>query len=196
MAKRIKKQVEELKESSAAAKKRVKDGSAAAKKAVKDGSAAARQAVKDSSAVAKQAMKEAFEKLDHTGWFRRRVLGATRYSLHGLRACFKNEEAFRTEVALGFLVLPVTIWLAQTLVQFLLMIGSFLLILITELLNSAIEAAVDRTGTDFDEFAKHAKDFGSAAVFMALLLFTIIWTSVAWVHFFGVPEIFSKGLFG
>ncbi len=160
----------------------LKEKADAAKQAMTESSAAARQAVKESADAAKQAMQQALEKLDRTGWFRRRVLGATRYSLHGLKACFKEEEAFRTEVLLVLLLLPVAIYLSQNLTHFLLMFASLLLILIAELFNSAIEAAVDRTGTDFDEFAKHAKDLGSAAVFMTLLLFVVVWGSVIWLR--------------
>jgi len=195
MAKKIKQQVEGLKETSSAARQAVRDSTDAAKQAVKDRADIAKQAMKEKTDVAKQAVIEALEKLDRTGWFRRRVLGATRYSLQGLRACYKNEEAFRTEVLLLILVLPLAIWLSQSLLEFLLLFGSLLLILIAELLNSAIEAAVDRTGTHFDEFAKHAKDLGSAAVFMTLLLFTVVWVSLAWVRFLGVPEFFQNRFF-
>lgn len=175
----------DFKEKADAAKQAMNERSEAAKQAMKESRDAARQAMKESREAAKQAMQQALEVLDHTGWFRRRVLGATRYSLHGLKACFKNEEAFRTEVLLVVLLLPLAYFLSQTLTQFLLMFASLLLILIIELLNSAIEAAVDRTGTDFDEFAKHAKDLGSAAVFMALLLFAVVWGSVIWLRFWG-----------
>lgn len=162
-----------------------KERADAAKQAVTESSQAARQAMRERAEQARETMQQALEKLDRTGWFRRRVLGATRYSLQGLRACFKNEEAFRTEVFLGLALMPAAYFLSTTLTQFLLMFASLLLILITELLNSAIEAAVDRTGTDFDEFAKHAKDLGSAAVFMALLLFAVVWGSVIWLRFWG-----------
>jgi diacylglycerol kinase (ATP) len=195
MAKKIKKQVEGLKESSSAARQTVRQSTDAARQVLKDKTDVAKQAVKEKTDVAKQAVIGALEKLDHTGWFRRRVLGATRYSLQGLKACFKNEEAFRTEVLLAALVIPFAAWLAQSLLEFLLLFGSMLLILIAELLNSAIEAAVDHTGTDFDEFAKQAKDFGSAAVFMALLLFIFVWVSIAWVRFIGVPAFFQNGFF-
>ena len=163
----------------------LKDKADAAKQAMSDRAGAAKQAMNEHADAAREAMQQALEKLDRTGWFRRRVLGATRYSLQGLRACFKNEEAFRTEVFLALALLPAAYFLSQGLVQFLLMFAALLLVLITELLNSAIEAAVDRTGTHFDEFAKHAKDLGSAAVFMALLLFVVVWCSVIWIRFWG-----------
>ena len=175
----------DLKDKADAAKQAMSERAEAAKQVMNERADAARQAMNERADAARDAMQQALEKLDRTGWFRRRVLGATRYSLHGLRACFKNEEAFRTEVLLGLALLPAAYFLSQGLVQFLLMFASLLLILITELLNSAIEAAVDRTGTDFDEFAKHAKDLGSAAVFMALLLFVVVWGSVIWLRFWG-----------
>ncbi|MGS2723651.1 diacylglycerol kinase [Porticoccus sp. GXU_MW_L64] len=175
----------DFKDRADAARQAMTERADAAKQAMTERADAARQAVNERTDAAREAMQQALEKLDRTGWFRRRVLGATRYSLQGLRACFKNEEAFRTEVLLGLALLPLAYWLSQSLVQFLLMFASLLLILIAELFNSAIEAAVDRIGTHNDEFAKHAKDFGSAAVFMTLLLFTVVWGSVVWLRFWG-----------
>lgn len=100
---------------------------------------------------------------------------ATGYSIKGIKAAFKHEPAFRYEVY-GFLVLfPVSFWVAQTATQWALLISSCLLVLILELLNSAIEAVVDRAGTEFNELAGRAKDLGSAAVMFGLIIIAATW---------------------
>ena len=106
---------------------------------------------------------------------KRRLLGATTYSWQGLQACFKHEEAFRVEVFFAILLLPLAFIMASTMVELVLLIGSVLLVLIVELLNSAIEAVVDRIGEEPHELAGRAKDQGSAAVMLAMGVFFITW---------------------
>lgn len=105
----------------------------------------------------------------------RRILNATRFSIAGLAAAWQNEAAFRQECVLTIILFPVALWLGQDAVERVLLIGSCLLVLIVELLNSGIEAIVDRVGTDHHELSGRAKDFGSAAVFVSLILVLFVW---------------------
>ncbi|MBD3895561.1 diacylglycerol kinase [Halomonas sp. ML-15] len=109
----------------------------------------------------------------HTGW--RHLVHSTRYSLKGLKAAFRNEAAFRQEVALCLVLLPLAIWIGRTPLEWIALIGSCLLVLIVELLNSAIENVVDRIGTEHHELSGRAKDIGSAAVMLSLLFAAITW---------------------
>lgn len=106
----------------------------------------------------------------------RRVLNALGYSVDGLRAAFACEDAFRQEVWLALLLIPLALALPVGWQGRALMIGSVILVLIVELLNSAVEAVVDRVSLENHRLAKRAKDIGSAAVFMSLLNVLIIWT--------------------
>lgn len=115
---------------------------------------------------------------DNTGV--RRIINATYFSLSGLRSAWLNEAAFRQECALAIVLLPTGLWLGRTAVERSLLLGSCLLVLIVELLNSAIEAAIDRIGKDRDSLSGQAKDMGSAAVFVSLLLTGIVWGLIAW----------------
>lgn len=104
-----------------------------------------------------------------------RLIAATRYSIAGFKAAYKNEEAFRLDV-LAFIVLaPVALFLGESDVDRVLLLGSLVLVLVAELLNSAIEAAVDRGGDEYSELAGRAKDMGSAAVLVSLLLVLFVW---------------------
>lgn len=105
----------------------------------------------------------------------RRILLATIYSKQGLQTAFKSEAAFRQELFFFVLLLPVIYFLPISLEMKLLLLSVNTVVLITELLNSAIEAAVDLVSPGFNEFAKNAKDIGSAAVLIALLLAAISW---------------------
>ena len=105
----------------------------------------------------------------------RRLINAFGYSIEGFKAAFKHEDAFRQEVFLAIILIPLAIYLGNTRVEQALMIASVLLVLIVELLNSAIEAAVDHTSTEHHMLAKQAKDIGSAAVFFALVIVAVIW---------------------
>jgi len=105
----------------------------------------------------------------------RRLLNAFGYSCEGFKAAFKHEDAFRQEVFLAIVLVPLALYLGNTGLEQALMITSVLLVLIVELLNSAVEAAVDHTSTEKHALAKRAKDIGSAAVFLALAIVVIVW---------------------
>ena len=104
-----------------------------------------------------------------------RILRATKFSWQGLCAAFRHEAAFRQELALALILAPIGLWLGGNGVERAMLMGSLLLVLITELLNSAIEAAIDRHGAETHELAGRAKDLGSAAVFIALLNVPVVW---------------------
>ena len=106
----------------------------------------------------------------------RRIINAFGYSMKGLRAAFKHESAFRQETALLVIMLPIAILLGQTIVDYSILIGSLLLVIIVELLNSAVEAVVDRVGDEHHKLAGRAKDIGSAAVFVSLVNVIVIWS--------------------
>lgn len=105
----------------------------------------------------------------------RRVMNAFGYSMAGFKAAFVSEDAFRQEVFLAVVLIPLAVYLGHGPVEQALLIVSVLLVLIVELLNSAIEAAVDHTSTDHHPLAKQAKDIGSAAVFIALMVVVVVW---------------------
>jgi diacylglycerol kinase (ATP) len=116
-------------------------------------------------------MKKLFRSLTDTG----RVTRAFGYSLAGLRAAYKKESAFRQELILAVVLVPLGVWVGCTAVERVLLIGSVLAVLVVELLNSAIEVTVDRGGKDWDKLAGRAKDMGSAAVLIALLAVVLTW---------------------
>ncbi len=105
----------------------------------------------------------------------RRIVNAFNYSMSGLRLAYRHEHAFRQEILGAAILLPVACLLPVVPVERVLLIGTILLVLIVELLNSSIEAAVDRAGLDTHHLAKRAKDIGSAAVFLALILLATTW---------------------
>ncbi|MES2580543.1 MAG: diacylglycerol kinase [Pseudomonadota bacterium] len=105
----------------------------------------------------------------------RRLFNAFGYSLDGFKAAYKHEDAFRQEVLLAAIFIPLAFYLEPAALNRALMVGSVFLVLIVELLNSAIEAVVDRVSIERHELAKRAKDIGSAAVFIALANVVIIW---------------------
>lgn len=109
----------------------------------------------------------------------RRLMRAIHYSGNGLRWAVSNEASFRQEVVALVVLTPVALWLGESRVEQALLIGSLLLLLITELLNSALEAAVDRAGEAFHHLAGRAKDLGSAAVLLAIIHLCLIWGLVA-----------------
>lgn len=110
----------------------------------------------------------------------RRIINAAGYSLKGIRAAYRTEAAFRQELILVGVALVVASLIAQTLLQWLLLVVSGLLVLLVELLNSAIEATVDRQGDEWHELSGRAKDMGSAAVFISLLIMALTWGVVLW----------------
>jgi diacylglycerol kinase (ATP) len=117
----------------------------------------------------------AMKKLLHSLTDTTRVRRAFGYSLKGLNAAYRKESAFRQELILAVVLLPVGLWLGRNGIERVLLAGSVLLVLIVELLNSAIEATVDRGGKDWDKLAGRAKDMGSAAVLIALLMVALTW---------------------
>jgi len=104
-----------------------------------------------------------------------RILPAIKNSLAGLSAAYKNEIAFRQELFLFILLAPVAWFISDGFVEFVLLIFSLIFIMVTELLNSAIEAVVDRVGLERHELSGRAKDIASAAVFVAILFFLLVW---------------------
>ena len=108
----------------------------------------------------------------------RRLINAFGYSVNGLRAAYRLEDAFRQEVALAALLMPAALVLPVAATSRALLLASVILVLIVELLNSAVEAAVDRISLDNHELAKVAKDIGSAAVMLSLAGMTMVWTMV------------------
>ncbi len=120
--------------------------------------------------------KDASELKGKTGL--RRLINATRYSAQGFKAAWKTEDAFRQESVLAVILIPVAVLLPVSLVYKLLLIGSVILVLIVEVLNSAIEAVVDRFGGEIHPLSGKAKDLGSAAVLLALTLALITWVSI------------------
>jgi diacylglycerol kinase (ATP) len=107
-----------------------------------------------------------------------RLIRATQCSVQGFRAAFCHEQAFRQELLLCIVLVPVGIWLGQTGVERALLLGSLLLIIIVELLNSAVEAVVDRIGLERHELSGRAKDLGSAAVTLSLVYAIVVWLLV------------------
>ncbi|MCA1924754.1 MAG: diacylglycerol kinase [Thiobacillus sp.] len=105
----------------------------------------------------------------------RRLINAAGYSADGFKAAYRHEDAFRQEIHLVLVLIPLALWLGDTGIERALMIGSLLLVLIVELLNSAVEAAVDRISLDRHHLIKRAKDMGSAAVLMALINVVVVW---------------------
>lgn len=110
----------------------------------------------------------------------RRALG---YSMSGLRAAYKGEDAFRQECWLALVLMPSAFWLGRNWVEVALLLGSVLLVMIVELLNSGIEAAIDRVSFELHDLSKRAKDLASAAVLLSLVLCGGIWAAALWSHF-------------
>ena len=108
----------------------------------------------------------------------RRLLNALGYSLEGLKAAYKNEDAFRQEVLLAAVLVPLTFVLEHSAMGRAMMLGSVFLVIIVELLNSVVEAAVDRISLDNHLLAKRAKDIGSAAVMLSLINLVVVWVLV------------------
>lgn len=107
-----------------------------------------------------------------------RLIKATGYSLAGLKAVWKSEAAFRQETILAIALIPAAFFWGQTGIEKALLASSPLGVLVVELLNSGLEAVVDRTGTDFHPLAKQAKDMGSAAVFVSIIITVMIWVLI------------------
>jgi diacylglycerol kinase (ATP) len=108
----------------------------------------------------------------------RRVFNAFGYSLSGLGSAFRNEDAFRQELLLAAVMIPVGLWFGPGGIAKAMLVASVMLVLIVELLNSAVEAAVDRVSLDRHDLAKRAKDIGSAAVFLSIANVILVWCLV------------------
>jgi diacylglycerol kinase (ATP) len=118
------------------------------------------------------------------GLLHRRVIKTTIHSIQGLTASFKSQEAFRCEVAALMVLVPAAFWIATDSLQLLMLLGVILIVLIVELLNTGIEIVVDRIGLEFNELSGRAKDVGSAAVLMSLLLFLLVWGVILYENVF------------
>lgn len=108
-----------------------------------------------------------------------RLIDAARFSFQGFKSAYRSEEAFRIEVWLFVVLFPVSFFIADTPVEWLLLIGALLLLMLVELLNSSIESVVDRIGEEWHELSGKAKDMGSAAVLLATVNAKLIWIVIA-----------------
>ena len=113
-----------------------------------------------------------------------RMIRATGYSMEGLTMAYRGESAFRQEFWIAAALLPLAFWLGRTWVEVALLAGSVMIVLIVELLNSAVEAAVDRVSFELHDLSKRAKDLASTAVLLSLLLCGCVWLAALW-HRFG-----------
>ncbi len=120
-----------------------------------------------------------------TGQGIKRIASASKYSLKGLRAAVKYEEAFRLELIALVIMLPLAIWLGSSAAEYAMLIGSMFLVLIVELINSAIEAVVDRVSVERHELSGRAKDIASAAVMLTIINAASIWGFVLYERFYG-----------
>ncbi len=113
----------------------------------------------------------------------RRIIRATRFSAQGFAHAWQHEAAFRQEIALAVVLMPLAFWLGRTGFERFMLIICCVFVLIVELLNSAIEAAIDRFGEEHHELSGRAKDLGSAAVFLSLVIVAATWGTVAFLRF-------------
>lgn len=113
----------------------------------------------------------------------RRILRATVFSLQGFAHAFRHEAAFRQELALTLVMAPAAFWLGRDIIEKAMLIAVLLFVIVVELLNTAVEAAIDRHGDEHHELSGAAKDLGSAAVFTSLAIVVIVWGAVAWDRF-------------
>lgn len=113
-----------------------------------------------------------------------RVIKAAGYSLKGLKAAWVNEAAFRQEAIAAILAVIIALYLDVSYIDRLLLISSVVVVAIVELINSAIEAVVDRVGSEYHELSGRAKDIGSAAVFITIGLALVVWATVLWQRYF------------
>ena len=114
----------------------------------------------------------------------RRLVKASGYSISGLKAAWREEEAFRMECVLTLVMIPAGFWIGADAVQKSLLVGTCLLVLLTELLNAAVETIVDRIGPEHHELSGRAKDMGSAAVLISLILALVVWGLIVHERFF------------
>lgn len=121
-------------------------------------------------------MKPVKSKLTH-------VIEATGHSIRGLKACWQHETAFRLDVVMSLILFALSFFVAESTTQWLALIVPLFLLLIVELLNSAVEATVDRIGREHHEMSGRAKDLASAAVMLSLFLVATTWGAIAWTNF-------------
>lgn len=112
-----------------------------------------------------------------------RLLHATGYSWSGIKAAYRLEAAFRQEVLLVILLFMASFWVASNPIEWVLLVLPLLLVLVVELLNSAVESVVDRIGAEAHKLSGQAKDMGSAAVFFSLLMILAAWVPIVWMRF-------------
>jgi diacylglycerol kinase (ATP) len=110
----------------------------------------------------------------------RRLINAFGYSMDGLSAAYKNEDAFRQEIRLALVLIPLALYLGHSGLERAIMVACVFLVIIVELLNSSVEATVDRISLDHHLLAKRAKDIGSAAVLLSLLNLFVVWLLILW----------------
>lgn len=115
----------------------------------------------------------------------RRLLNATRYSVQGVRSAFKFEVAFRQETWLLLVGTPLAFWLAASAWQAVVLIAALMLIMVVEMINSALETLVDRVSTDYNELSGRTKDMGSAAVLLTIIIAILLWSAALWQRFLG-----------
>lgn len=113
-----------------------------------------------------------------------RVIKAAGYSFKGFRAAWMYESAFRQELALASILIPVAVWLGRTSFETAVLIATLFAVIIVELLNSAIEAVVDRVGDEPHPLSGRAKDLGSAAVFLSISMVILVWAALIYDRFF------------
>ena len=114
----------------------------------------------------------------------RRIILATRFSAQGIAHAWKHESAFRQELTAAVVLTPAAAWLGRDAMETLLLLTSLVLVLIVELLNSAVEATVDRISDEHHKLAGRAKDMGSAAVFFSLVIVAAVWGTVIYQRFY------------
>ncbi len=112
-----------------------------------------------------------------------RLIKATTYSWKGIRAAFRHEAAFRQELLLVLVLFPASFWVARSMIEWVLLVVPLLLVLVVELLNSAIESVVDRISDQAHILSGQAKDMGSAAVLFSLLIIVAAWAPITWTRF-------------
>lgn len=108
----------------------------------------------------------------------KRIVNAARCSIDGIRYAYTKESAFRQELLLCAVLFPVAFWMSANAVEFILLVGPLLMLLVVECINSAIEAAIDRISTSIHPLSKQAKDLGSAAVFITMLIILVSWLAI------------------
>ena len=114
-----------------------------------------------------------------------RLVDATHYSWKGFRAAYRQEAAFRQELLLLVVLFPASFWVARTMVEWILLVLPLFLVLVVELLNSAIESVVDRISDEAHALSGQAKDMGSTAVFFSLVMIAVAWVPITWMRWHG-----------